>query len=109
MKTARDNVKNAVSNLLGKIGVDNPTGVWSEEFANDIFKALHITSSHRQRVKHVLIEAMAKSYEKEGLCPDTLNADMANLSDDIFDTLGVSEADRVGRDEFTVKEIGGLY
>jgi hypothetical protein len=109
MKTARDNVKNAVSNMLGEIGIDNPVGIWSEQFTDAIFKALQITSSHRQRVKHVLIEDMAKGYALAGIDPDILNADMANLTDDIFDTLGISEAERVSRDEFTVKEIGGLY
>jgi hypothetical protein len=109
MKTTRDNVKNAVSNMLGKIGIDNPEGLWAEDFTNAVFEALQITSSHRQRVKHVLIDCMFESYKKEGLCVDTLNADMANLTDDIFDTLGVSDADRCGRDEFTVKAIGGKY
>lgn len=46
--------------------------------------------NHRNKIKHMLMDKSRADYEKVDLDEDVLNADMANLTDAIFEVLGIT-------------------
>jgi hypothetical protein len=48
-------------------------------------------NSHRENVKTRLKDWHRAGYTESGLCEDTLNAEMSQIADEVFDALGITE------------------